>query len=80
MAGWWNCDALDQMFARVLVSDLPIQVCTLRDNLFFLKAKLTNLQAGNWALKAGRQQSALADCAVEKRFTLSLRCAAPIPT
>lgn len=46
MAGWWDCEALDEFFFRVLYhrvdKKMPIDVFTV---FYFLKAKLKNLQS-----------------------------------
>ena len=55
MDGWWDCEALDEFFTRVLRAEIPRRIRTLRDKLFFLRAWLFNRQAGNQSLKVGQQ-------------------------
>lgn len=54
MDGWWDCEALDEFFTRVLRADLAREVSTLRDKLFFLKAQLFNEQRGKRGLAVGK--------------------------
>jgi len=55
MDGWWDCEALDEFFSRVVRAEISNQIRTWRDKLFFLNAWIRNQQAGNRSLKVGRQ-------------------------
>ncbi|MCP5349079.1 MAG: cyclopropane fatty acyl phospholipid synthase [Gammaproteobacteria bacterium] len=55
MEGWWDCEALDEFFNRILRTDLPARVASFRDRLFLLKSYLFNMQSGSRAFKVGRQ-------------------------
>ncbi len=53
MDGWWDCEAMDEFFTRVLLADIPQRIRTFRDKFFFLRAWLTNRQAGSRSFKVG---------------------------
>ncbi len=55
MEGWWDCEALDEFFTRVVRAEIPQKIRTWHDKLFFLKAWLLNQQAGKRSLKVGQQ-------------------------
>lgn len=55
MDGWWDCEALDVFFTRVLQAEIPQKIRTWRDKLFFLKAWVLNRQAGTRSFKVGQQ-------------------------
>ncbi len=55
MAGWWDCDALDEFFSRVLRTDLPSRVRSFRDRVLSLSSLLLNRQSGSRGLKVGKQ-------------------------
>ncbi|NND81997.1 MAG: cyclopropane fatty acyl phospholipid synthase [Gammaproteobacteria bacterium] len=55
MEGWWDCHAMDELFARILNAELPSHVVTLRDRLFFLVTHLSNRQTGKRSYKVGEQ-------------------------
>ena len=55
MEGWWDCEALDEFFTRVIRAEVPHRIRPWRDKLFFLKAWLLNQQAGKRSLKVGKQ-------------------------
>jgi cyclopropane-fatty-acyl-phospholipid synthase len=55
MDGWWDCEALDEFFARVVRAEISSRIRTWRDKRFFLKAWVRNQQAGIRSLQVGRQ-------------------------
>ena len=55
MEGWWDCEALDEFFTRVVRAEIPHRIRTWHDKLFFVKAWLLNQQAGKRSLKVGQQ-------------------------
>src|SRR6056297_2592529 len=56
MDGWWDCDALDECFYRILQADLEKEAGrNLRIVLFTLRAKLFNRQRKGRAYQVGRQ-------------------------
>jgi cyclopropane-fatty-acyl-phospholipid synthase len=55
MDGWWDCDALDQFFHRVLGAELDTRVQPWRDVLRVLKARVVNLQKPSRAFQIGRR-------------------------
>ncbi len=57
MDGWWDCDALDQFFDRVLRNRLDKEVRPTSPLLFlrFLRARLMNVQRGARAYEIGRR-------------------------
>ena len=54
MDGWWNCEALDQLFFRVFRARLDEQALNWRDGLTALKANFVNLQKISRAFQVGR--------------------------
>lgn len=46
MDGWWDCEQLDELFARALTAELASKVTTWSDRCFFILAYLTNRQIG----------------------------------
>ena len=54
MDGWWDCEALDDFFTRVLDARLASRVHTLKDKWFFLTHHLINKQRGKNAYKVGK--------------------------
>lgn len=46
MEGWWECEQLDEFFARVLSANLGQHVTTWTDRWFFLLGHLSNRQIG----------------------------------
>jgi len=55
MDGWWDCDALDEMIARLVRSDVEREVGSiLRFLPAFLKAVFVNLQSASRAFQVGR--------------------------
>ncbi len=46
MDGWWDCERLDELFARVLAAELATKVETWSDKAFFLLGHLRNRQIG----------------------------------
>jgi cyclopropane-fatty-acyl-phospholipid synthase len=56
MDGWWECEAIDQLIARIFLADLPAQ---LRGNwklaLHALQSRLFNLQSRRRAFEVGEQ-------------------------
>ena len=55
MEGWWDCQQLDAFFYRIIKTNLPSQVRTLKDKLFYVYAHLVNRQKGKRAFEVGEQ-------------------------
>ena len=56
MAGWWECDTLDELISRVLKADLQNKVRgNWRVALLGLKAKILNRQSGARAFEVGQR-------------------------
>ncbi len=55
MDGWWECEQLDEMIARVLRAGLAQQLRPLRDLWLALRARLWNLQHRGRAFEVGRR-------------------------
>ena len=56
MQGWWDCDALDQFFHRVLLTDLPATIQrSPRIQLQILRARLVNMQSRSKAFEVGER-------------------------
>jgi cyclopropane-fatty-acyl-phospholipid synthase len=55
MDGWWDCDALDQFFERVMRSGLDTQIGTSGLIWQAIRARLVNLQSSNRAWQVGEQ-------------------------
>lgn len=55
MDGWWDCDALDEFFARTLRADLQRAIRPWSDFFEVLRAKLLNLQRPSRAHEIGRR-------------------------
>ncbi|MFZ9406570.1 MAG: cyclopropane fatty acyl phospholipid synthase [Burkholderiaceae bacterium] len=55
MDGWWDCDQLDEFFARVLHAKLDEQVSGARMAWLALRARLFNLQTERRAWQVGRE-------------------------
>ena len=54
MDGWWDCEAIDQMIARIFLADLPSKISgNLKLALHALRAKLFNLQSKRRAFEVG---------------------------
>src|SRR6056297_3030323 len=54
MDGWWDCDALDEMIARVVRGKLEGKVgVSLKDAWIAFYSKIVNMQAGKRAFKVG---------------------------
>ncbi len=54
MDGWWDCEALDRMIARIFWADLPSKISgNWRLALHALRAKLFNLQSKRRAFEVG---------------------------
>lgn len=54
MDGWWDCEALDQLFYRIFRTKLDEQSLTWRDGLSALKARIVNQQKISRAFQIGR--------------------------
>ena len=53
--GWWDCDAVDQLFARTLASNLPARLPVTRPALaYVLRHRLLNVQSRPRARRNGR--------------------------
>ena len=56
MDGWWDCEQLDEMIARVVRGNIEQQVGVgLKDMWITLRSKLTNMQRERRAFKVGQQ-------------------------
>jgi len=55
MDGWWDCEALDEFFTRVVRAKIANNIRTWHDKFFFLKAWLLNQQAGKRSFRVGKQ-------------------------
>jgi cyclopropane-fatty-acyl-phospholipid synthase len=55
MDAWWDCEALDELFHRVLSADLDAKVIALPTLLGYLRAKLFNLQKPSRAFAIGER-------------------------
>jgi cyclopropane-fatty-acyl-phospholipid synthase len=55
MDGWWDCDALDQFFDRVMRSGLDTQVGKSGIIWQAIRARLVNLQSSNRAWQVGQR-------------------------
>lgn len=53
MDGWWECEQLEEMIARVLDAELASKVATWSDKWFFLVAHLSNRQIGKRLKETG---------------------------
>ena len=54
MDGWWDSEALDQLFYRIFRTKLDEQSLTWRDGLSALKARIVNQQKMSRAFQVGR--------------------------
>lgn len=76
MDAWWDCDALDQLFSRVLAAKLNKKIKTnYAIFLKFLLVKLFNLQTKKRALIVGKKHydlnNFLFQCMLDKRMNYS---------
>lgn len=55
MDGWWDCEALDEFFTRVLRAEIEDRVRTVRDKLLQFKSLLLNDQRGSRSHRVGEQ-------------------------
>lgn len=55
MAGYWDCDAIDEMVTRVLKSRIDEKVVSLRTMYFAFKARFFNNQTSSKVWKVGEQ-------------------------
>jgi cyclopropane-fatty-acyl-phospholipid synthase len=58
MAGYWECEQVDELVARLLAVDLNLQVrgtAKVRVGLEMVRAKLVNLQSRNRAFQVGQE-------------------------
>ncbi len=55
MAGWWDCERLDEFFYRVLFKKLDRTVIPLIDSLKILKARLINMGRRSQAFEIGKR-------------------------
>lgn len=55
MQGWWDCEALDEFFTRVLKADLGNKINTWKDKFFYLQAYVFNQQRANKPADVGKQ-------------------------
>lgn len=54
MDGWWDCEALDQLFFRIFRAGLDEMALTWKDGLTSLKARLYNAQNISRSFQVGR--------------------------
>src|SRR5690606_2980899 len=55
MDGWWDCDAIDEMIARVFRAGVNRHIFSPLDIVRIARAKLLNLQHGERAYEIGRR-------------------------
>ena len=56
MDGWWNCDALDQFFTKILGARLDKKATKSKQVIWaILKAKITNVQSRAKAYEIGKR-------------------------
>jgi cyclopropane-fatty-acyl-phospholipid synthase len=55
IAGWWDCDRLDELFYRILLAELDKRVVTWREIPEILKSRLLNLQSISRAFQVGKR-------------------------
>ena len=55
MAGWWDCERLDEFFYRILFKKLDMTVVPLIDSLKILKARLINMGKRSQAFEIGKR-------------------------
>ena len=61
MDGWWDCERLDEFVCRVLKANLDAKINPWKDVLWFLKAKILNLQKTSRAFQIGRHHYDIGD-------------------
>jgi cyclopropane-fatty-acyl-phospholipid synthase len=66
MDGWWDCDQLDEMLARVSRADIERQLRSPRGVLLALTAYLINMQSRRRAFQVGKQHYDLGDDLYER--------------
>ncbi len=54
MDGWWDCERLDELFARMLAARLDREVRSWRQAIPYLRARLSNRQRRRRAFRIGR--------------------------
>ncbi len=54
MDGWWDCERLDELFARVLAARIDRRVRSWRQVIPYLRARLSNRQSRRRAFRIGR--------------------------
>ena len=55
MAGWWNCEGLDQFFYKIMDAKLDQREKSMRALWAILKAKITNVQRRSKAFEIGKR-------------------------
>lgn len=55
MDGWWDCEALDEMFTRIFASDIDRRVRNWRTALHVLAARVRNAQRKSKAFEIGER-------------------------
>jgi cyclopropane-fatty-acyl-phospholipid synthase len=75
MDGWWDCDQLDEFFAKILRASLDKKIIPWRDIIRILQAKLFNLQKPSRAYQIGQHHydigNALYQRMLDKRMIYS---------
>ncbi|MCS6947204.1 MAG: cyclopropane fatty acyl phospholipid synthase [Steroidobacteraceae bacterium] len=66
MDGWWDCAALDELFARVLAADLDAALGNWRTMLAVLGARLRNAQSRRRAFIVGERHYDIGDDLYER--------------
>ncbi|KPJ89335.1 MAG: cyclopropane fatty acyl phospholipid synthase [Gemmatimonas sp. SG8_17] len=75
MDGWWDCERLDEFFARMLRADLDTVIKPLRDIPRVIAARLFNLQKPSVAFHIGRHHYDIGNdlyrCMLDRRMIYS---------
>ena len=66
IAGWWDCDALDQFFFLVLRAELDKKVHTWKDGYIALLSRVYNLQKISRAFEIGHHHYNIGNDLFEK--------------
>jgi cyclopropane-fatty-acyl-phospholipid synthase len=66
MDGWWDCEQLDEMLARILRADIEQHLRSPRAVLLALTAHLINMQSRRRAFEVGKQHYDLGDDLYER--------------
>ena len=61
MDGWWDCDQLDEMVARLFRADLKQALTPWKDTFRIMEARVRNLQRSRRAFRVGRHHYDIGD-------------------